>query len=628
MKLPSWNYLVDDATRSLLRFPMVILSAFVGTLATIYLIDIQDVAENLFPLINFTLCAALGIPLFFIAHILAENKRFAKLYKPIPWLFLLSAVLLIICYFSFPDRDYTHNTTVPYVRYAIYSTCAHLVVCAIPSIWGIGDGGFWNYNITLFFRIIKSLLYSGILFLGIMMALLALHLLFDVNIDDKVYLQVFVLIVGLFNTWFFVSGIPPDVYQMVEDEWHPKALKVLSQHILLPLLSVYLLILYVYGIKIIIQWDWPKGVVSYLVLCISYLGILTFLFLYPYGRFNGRKWINKASKSFYLLLCPLLILLFIAVGIRINDYGITVNRYLILIQGVWLVLICGYMALGKGNIKFIPISLAITILIISAGPWGVFSVSERSQVNRLKTILSDADMLWEGKIKDEVIWDEDALPELDSPAEGQNNGLLTDSVHREVSSIIYYLDDHHGLSAMKHWFSQDMDRLLQHVNNDKLKWQRVQEAGFYLETLGLDDLPRISWENSLVFHSDPEKSPTPVSGFDYLVEFSINRLNPKEFSIDGESFLLRINEAEDGLAFGTIDHTVEIALDSLIERLINEQKKRSNKTHYLPASLIKPKQEIDDLIVGFEFHQINMNLVKEGKHQIQHVAGYMLLEIR
>ena len=629
MKLPSWNYLIDDALRSFLRFPMVILSAFAGTFVGIYLVDVRDVAENLFPLINFTLSAALGIPLFFILHILAETGRYSKLYKPIPWFSLLAFGVLIACYFSFPDQDYTHNTTVPYVRYLMYSACFHLLVCSIPLFLGLGVNSFWNYNIMLFFRIIRALLYSIVIFSGIAMALLALHLLFDVYIDDKVYLQVFILSIGVFNTWFFISGIAKNIPQMENDDEYPKSLKVFAQYILLPLLLLYLLILYGYGTRIIIQWDWPRGIVSYLILCISFLGVLTFLLLYPYGYSDAGRWIRKTSKSFYFLLIPLLILLFLAVGIRISDYGFTVNRYLVLMQGIWLSMVCLYMVPSRGNIKFIPVSLAIMLLIASAGPWGVFSISERSQINRLETILSEANMLRGGKIKGEVIWEDDALPELESPFKGQNNGLLTDSLRREVSSIIHYLNDHHGFKLMKPWFSQDMDQVLLFVNRDKLKWQRFREARLYLETLGLDyHFSRTSPENFFIFHSDPEKSPTSVTGFDYLVEFSMNISNSKEFSISGESFLLRINEAQDGLTLVTTADTIEITLDSLIGRLIDEQMRERDKNNYLPASVIKPKLEIDDLVVGFEFHQINIDRIEEGKHQIQHVAGYMLIEIR
>src|SRR5690554_7276939 len=107
--------------------------------------------------------------------------------------------------------------------------------------------------------------------------------------------------IGFFNTWFFLSGIPEKLDQS-EGAYPPKELKVFAQYILLPLLAVYLLILYGYGAKIVLIWDWPRGIVSYLIICVAVLGITTFLLLYPYSRLEGTNWIKKSTLAFYCLL--------------------------------------------------------------------------------------------------------------------------------------------------------------------------------------------------------------------------------------------------------------------------------------------------------------------------------------
>src|SRR5690606_29356425 len=161
-----------------------------------------------------------GIPLFFGAHLFVEKSKLKFNFRLS--VYLLAVLTLAILYYSLPSQDLTRNTSLPYIRYAIYNACIHLVIAFIPFLSSSGTRGFWNYNITLFIRILTSLFYSTVLFIGISLALLALHLLFDIDFDEKIYLQIFIMIIGLFNTWFFLAGVPEDIDQMEEINEFPK----------------------------------------------------------------------------------------------------------------------------------------------------------------------------------------------------------------------------------------------------------------------------------------------------------------------------------------------------------------------------------------------------------------------
>jgi hypothetical protein len=243
------------------------------------------------------LTASIGIPLFFSASIIAAKRKFNVRDKRL--LMLLVAVLLVIIYFTLPNAESTHNTALPYVKYAIYNITAHLMVSFIPFIFNKQINGFWQHNKILFIRIWTSALFSGVLYVGLALALVSMKLLFEIDINEKLYFDIYIFIAGIFNTWFFLSGIPEDFDELDSIEVYPKGLKIFSQYILLSLLGLYLVILYFYGGKILLSWDWPKGIVSYLIICVSILGILTFLLLYPYGNQSGNEWIKKSSKLFY-----------------------------------------------------------------------------------------------------------------------------------------------------------------------------------------------------------------------------------------------------------------------------------------------------------------------------------------
>jgi hypothetical protein len=120
-----------------------------------------------------------------------------------------------------------------------------------------------------------------VLFAGLAIALAALDNLFGVSVPPKRYGDLLVLLAGLFGPWFFLAGIPQDLDNLDRIEEYPKGLKVFAQYILLSLVIVYLLILYAYLLKILIQWNWPQGWVSSLILGFSATSILSLILMHP-----------------------------------------------------------------------------------------------------------------------------------------------------------------------------------------------------------------------------------------------------------------------------------------------------------------------------------------------------------
>ena len=354
MQLPSINYLYQKAKNSAVRFPLTLISSLLAVTIGIYLAEQEGVVGNLFPFINAMLCLALGIPLFFCVNVFTKKLDLTDIQSVS--VKVGAAVVLGLLYFTLPNSEETANTSLPYIRYTIYNISIHLLVSFAPYLKGKQLNGFWQYNRLLFSRFILSVIYSGFLYVGIALALVSLNLLFEINIHDKLYFDLWIIIVGFFNTWFFVSGMPTNFDDLEEIDEYPFGLKVFSQYILLPLLVLYLVILYLYGAKIIALWDWPKGIVSWLIIAVAVLGIFAFLLIHPFGQKEENSWIKKFSKTYYFILLPLVAMLFIAISMRLADYGITINRYIVLLLGVWLTIVCFYFMIGKNNIKFIPIT--------------------------------------------------------------------------------------------------------------------------------------------------------------------------------------------------------------------------------------------------------------------------------
>lgn len=569
MKLPSITYLAANAKKSLFRFPLTIVAAFISVTASLYMIEYHDDISNQFPYINILLTAALGIPLYFSVSVISTKYKLDLKWSLIS--LLGATIFLALIYFSLPNSSTTHNTSLPYVRYGIFNIIIHLFVSFIPYINNGKLNGFWNYNKTLFIRVWVSLLYSAFLYVGLILALTSLDLLFKIDIHEELYFEFFVVIIGLFNTWFFVSGIPEDLDELESVNTYPKGLKIFSQYILLPLLLLYMVILYVYGGKIIIQWEWPKGIVSYLISCVSILGILTLLLIHPYGNLKENSWIKKFSNIYYPSLFPLIIILFIAIWIRVDDYGITINRYVIILLGIWLTIIAIFFTIRKSNIKFIPMSLAAILLLMSFGPWSMYSVGEKSQSQRLKEILLESTILRDGKINNELKWEVDSLPSLYSFDTPTNDDLLNDSIHNEVKSILDYLDDHHGFSSIQPLFQQNIDSLIS-VAVDSNK--HINEARIYMRSLGLDYKHIYNYKSSTFFnYSTTSNNSLPVTDYDILCTFDrfSSRSNKTVFTLNGIKYTYEgFSKENQQFILGSINDTIKFDLKPMLKQLQNE----------------------------------------------------------
>ncbi len=570
MPFPSFQYLYAQAKKSFLRFPWVILCGLIASTETVYLIQTRFSYQHVMPTVSIILCAALGIPLFFSIAVSSEKQAWSQKTKNLATLIVF--ILLIVLYFSFPDKESARNTSQPFIRYALYALSAHLMVSFIPFIGKGQLNGYWQYNKSLFLRLFLSVLYSGVLYLGIALAAFAIDQLFSFRINYTFYGQCFAVIAFLFHTWFFVGGIPNDINALEQDHEYPNGLRIFAQYVLLSLLGLYLLILYAYGTKIVLSWNWPKGIVSYLVVWVSVLGTLTFLLLYPYGKSTTYTWIDKLSKWFYAFLIPLLVLLFVAIFMRIDDYGMTENRYILLVLGIWLTMVCFFTLIGKTNIKFIPTSLAIIIVLISFGPWSIFSVGEKAQVKRLEKILSSNKILVKGKIQHQALATRDSFKLTFNTKE--NQFALNDSLKKEVRSILYYLNEHHGYQSIQPWFNQNLDSIIEISIKEKRKRKQFysqSNADVYWGAMGLGSVDIIDYKEEVGIVSKNQAAGIVVSGFDIMYDVYIDN-QQQEFQWGDKKIDMRFtNDSTRAILINIDSSRILLPLGDWLDKTVSNQ---------------------------------------------------------
>lgn len=503
MKLPSLQLITSQAWATLKRFPLSLASAGVAAVGAIWLTEIsrggdgQNALEHL--LLRLGACAALGIPSFMALAVFAEKSKLVFLKNV---LLQLAALVLIVLYFLSLPQDLEKAPEHHLIRYVLLSLSLHLLVAFLPFYQKNQINAFWQYNKTLFIRFVTGVLYSAVLYIGITIALLAIDYLLGIKINGETYGQLWFVIVGIFNTWFFLAGVPDDLAMLEEDKDYPMGLKVFCQYILLPLQALYVAILYLYGIKILAEGVWPKGWVGNLVIGFSTTGVFLMLLLHPLREKLATAWVKKISRLFYILILPLMILLFAALYLRIAEYGFTENRYLLSLAGVWLTCFSVYFALGRQwNIKLVPFTLFVILMASSYGPISAFNIAEKSQVNRLQNILTSQKVLANNTI---------------NTAAAENMDVKN---KKEVSSIVRYLGDRHGYAAIQPWFKEDLGAMLQ-------KQGAFATAKTITGLLGFTFVE--SWQNGErnsnsfnLYVAEDTIMPLSLAEYDFLAKFSL-----------------------------------------------------------------------------------------------------------
>ena len=530
--------LIPAAKNTVIRFPLSFLCALGISIAAIYLIE-EGFESQPYQILNLMLSFLIGLPLSIFLQLLTESPSFKKSNRF--WIYPFFIIVLILISLALPNKLTEIRSAVPFIRFALFFASAHLLLALIPMLYKKGLNGFWNYNKELFIQLLIAQVFSTALTWGLQLAVLALKLLFDVDISERIFFEIGVIVYAIFHTWFFLSRYPTNFDELENDTEYPKGLKIFSQYIFLPLLTLYLLILYAYGAKIVMNWSWPKGLVSYLIVCISMIGGLTFLLLYPYARQSENQWIRNSTRWYYVLLMPLLILLFIAIFMRIGDYGFTMSRYALLIFGIWAFIISIFTLTEKTNIRFIPASLTFVLIALSFGPWGIDSFCANQQKNRLEKILIQTGYLKDGKLNREEKYSDSLFNEVSY----NRISVLTDSLHREVISIVQYLDEFHTCKVLNEWYRQPIDSIYQTKVNQKDKDDVYpSEKEIYLKLMGIDPYQVKSdneTNNSFQLYDEETPTSTLVSGYDLLIEFeqenSDNSIPDQTISLYDETIL-------------------------------------------------------------------------------------------
>lgn len=374
------------------------------------------------------------------------------------------------------------------------------------------DDSIWFFcfkaGIAVFYATVTVVIFG----LGISAILASVDYLFEININGRVYGDIWALGWGFFWPLYVLHSLPRSFDVSPGSFSFSRGVAFIENYVLVPLVLAYTVVLYAYFAKIAVTQDVPKGHLAYMISAFGALGVCAWLVVYPV-RQSGTRLLGWFWRNFFRILPVPVVALLGAVGIRIAEYGVTEERYAIVLCALWLgVLSVYYLLSRRRDLKAVPMTLAFLCLLASFGPWGADRLSTASQIGRLERLFVDNGLMQGGHVVRAEV-----KPSF--------------AAQKDISSILDYLISRNKFRPIEKWFAGLSGELSKAgVAVDRcFYWGDVpcpeDNARKFVEVLGLDYVPAWRTDGRI--------------GFDFADP--LNALSDGMVALDGFSYAVQLN---------------------------------------------------------------------------------------
>ena len=534
-----FNNIILKLKISFKRFPEVLFVSIMIVIIGIMLNHEPNFTDEIlerFEKIMMILC--LSVPLSAYGKLLYENGKKVRVVTDIVVVFTL-----FIIYLTIPSP--INNQFM--IRFAI------LIVSSILAFTLINYYNTKNYSIyilKLISNFFITLLYSIILYLGIISIIFTVEKLFELSINQEIYFDVFIIICGLFSITYFFAILPKskNIIELIE---YPFVLKKLLFFIIIPLLTIYTMILYLYFGRIIILKEFPINLLGHLVLWYGFISTIAMFFINKVNQEN--KFIMKFYKYFPVAIMVPLFMLFLAIFKRISNYSITPPRYFVIILGLWIFGCMVYIFFSKKFKSNFLVIAAICLLLISIyGPFSSFSLSKKFP----------KDSVFRNMIENgEII----------------KNNEISDINKKEISNFINYFDEFHEFKDIK-ILPEDF------------------EISSMEEVFGFKNFDYYgSSYNAIRYYNNYEDYVIDISGYTYVANVNLNLDESKKIQNDK----IEIKYESKDKKIIVLQENIQIA-DVLVEDLINDYHKKQKG---------RSIETINEAIIEYDFDLVKLKFI-------------------
>ena len=370
------------------RFPITIILTFMHFITGIYIAEVRNFQSDEFIEVNLLLFGSI-----FITG-MCEIIREKYFYEKNKWLVrgiysFITLVLSIIFYVDYLQTNDYNN-----FKFWALIPISIILFVLIPIL---NKENKEKYLQSEFSDFIITYIFAAVLFVGIAIVLATVSYLFFSSNNDfffRLTMYSFWFIAEVFGASLFLSLLKKTDDDL-ENYMFPSIFNLLIKFVIIPLIAIYTGVLYIYIAKTVISMRLPKGLISHLVLWYTAFSVIIMILITPFTQ-KDKFWGNF-KKYFPYFSIPLIFTSLFAVFQRTYQYGITENRYYVLISIFWL-LFCMILYIRNMNVTGVFISLIICFIISVYTPLSAKNVSNFSQSQRLKRMLVKYRALKDGKI--------------------------------------------------------------------------------------------------------------------------------------------------------------------------------------------------------------------------------------
>lgn len=422
---------------NLKRFPITLFFTIALTCYLCYFVSNHDENKKLNWIIGYYL--SVGTLLSLTLHLWCEEmKRIIPkiaVQAGMHLLLILDAIYLYSYSYekSFTEIGIAHGAGILAIGLSVFFLSFFKEKNDIPS---------WNFALSSITACVTANVIGCIMSGGICFLILSVHKLFDLSIDSTCYLYIVILCNVCLSMFLFLGLLPQKQEKHNTRPLQHSFLNGVIHYLFLPLTGGYLIVLYIYALRILINWELPIGWVSWLVITLMTGCIVIEFGLYPSRMAQQKRTDNLIARWLPLFVLPLLLLMTIGIIRRFNDYGVTINRLYLITLNIWCYFVCITLIIIKAKrISWIPISFSLVFLLTSVLPVNYASITRQiiqKEVNQ--TIIRQKPML-----------------NLPLSQEQYNQWLKTFSSEqaRQINEKFIYLYEWFGKESICQWIDED-----------------------------------------------------------------------------------------------------------------------------------------------------------------------------
>lgn len=404
-----------------------------------------------------------------------------------------------------------------------------------------------------------------------------MEFLFNITFLNDYIEDIFIFIATIIFPILILSNIPKNIDTLKEEiqtTW-----LILIKNILIPLLFIYIVVLYAYFIKITILQELPKGDLSWIICTFLTLCIFVKMFL---TSIKQQNFIVKFFDKYFIysMIIPL-IFLNIAIYTRVNEYGITQARYALILLSIWFSFIVIYYFIKKEFcIKRSFIFLFLLLLISSVTTFSASNLSINSQLNRLETMLKENNILVKNKVTP-------LTKQLDLKQEAQ------------ISSIIKYLNrSKEGKKRLNLLLNTDFKNSLEFLKYLNIKYSNLNTT--YIKKFNLND----------IVYS--------LNGYNYLIPLSIEQTKQKYFY---KNKVILASLKNSILKLEIKNQNIQFDLKQIVKEWKKQKIEVLDKNNYKNTIFYKKMDNLE-LKLCIKYLRINENF---EDFEVKYIEGYLMI---